>query len=93
VLAIISKHGGAAIAVSTDEAIGEVGEITQREGIFTCPESATVVAGLRKALERGIVDRSECIVAVCTGSGLKSIPTLPIVAERRITSAREIVET
>jgi threonine synthase len=51
------------------------------------------VIGLRKALERGIIDRSERVVAVCTGSGLKSIPTLPDVAERRIASAREIVVT
>jgi len=93
VLAILKKHGGTAIAVSTDQAIEAVGEIARREGIFMCPESATTVVGLRKALERGIIDRSERVVAVCTGSGLKSIPTLPDFTERRITSAREIVVT
>jgi threonine synthase len=93
VLGILKKHGGTAIAVSTDEAIEAVGEVARREGIFMCPESATTVVGLRKALERGIIDRSERVVAVCTGSGLKSIPTLPDFAERRIASAREIVVT
>ena len=90
VLAIIQKHGGAAISVTTDEAIAEVGRIARAEGIFAAPESATIITGLRKALERGVVNRGERIVAVSTGSGLKSIPTLPAVAEHRIKSAAEI---
>lgn len=85
VLEIIRKHGGAAIAVSTDEAIREVGAITKSEGIFPCPESATTTVGLRKALARGILKPGERVVAVCTGSGLKSIPTLPSEPERRVT--------
>lgn len=85
VLEIIRKHGGAAIAVSTDEAIREVGAITKSEGIFPCPESATTTVGLRKALARGILKPGERVVAVCTGSGLKSIPTLPSEPERGVT--------
>ncbi len=92
VLAILRKHGGAAVAVTTDEAIREVGVIAQREGLFACPESATTIAGLRKALARGIVKTGERVVAVCTGSGLKSIPTLPVQIERRVASADEIAE-
>jgi len=90
VLAILRKHGGAAIAVETAEALREVSAIAECEGIFACPESATTIAGIRKALARGIIDGSERIVVVCTGSGLKSIPSLPAHAERRITSAAEI---
>ena len=90
VLAIIQKHGGAAISVTTEEAIAEVGKIAQAEGIFAAPESATIITGLRKALERGIVKPGERIVAVSTGSGLKSIPTLPVVTEHRIKTAADI---
>lgn len=90
VLEILRRHGGGAIAVETSEAIAEVGTIAEHEGIFACPESATTVVGVRKALERGIVKRGERIVAICTGSGLKSIPALPAQAERRIDSASEI---
>jgi threonine synthase len=90
VLAILRKHGGAAIAVETAEAMREVSAIAECEGIFACPESATTIAGIRKALARGIIEGSERIVVVCTGSGLKSIPSLPAHAERRITSAAEI---
>jgi threonine synthase len=90
VLAIIRKNGGAAIGVTTEEAIREVGAIARIEGLFACPESATIITGLRKALARGILRRSERVVAVCTGAGLKSIPMLPAAAERRIESAAEI---
>jgi threonine synthase len=92
VLAILKKHGGAAIAVTTDEAIREVAVMAQREGIFACPESATTIAGLRKALARGIVKTGERVVAVCTGSGLKSIPTLPVQMEQWVASGDQIAE-
>jgi hypothetical protein len=36
------------------------------------------------------VRREERVVVVCTGSGLKSIPTLPTPPETRIASARDI---
>jgi threonine synthase len=90
VLGIIRKYGGAAIAVATEDAISEAGAMARTEGIFSCPESATTIAGVRRALERGIVKRNERIVVVSTGSGLKSIPILPAAPERRITSASEI---
>lgn len=90
VLSIIKANGGAAIAVSTEDAICQVGALAQREGIFACPESATIIAGVREALARGIIKPSERIVAVCTGSGLKSVPTLPAQTERQVTSAEQI---
>src|SRR5688572_4890758 len=90
VLAILRKHGGAAISGTTDEAIREAGVMAEREGIFACPESATTITGLRKALARGVLKPADRVVALCTGSGLKSIPTLPAGAERRIASAAEI---
>lgn len=90
VLDIIRRDGGAAIAVTTEEAIGEVAALARHEGIFACPESATTIAGLRRAIARGIVRAGERVVAVCTGSGLKSIPTLPAQAERRIRRAGDV---
>ena len=90
VLAILHEHGGFAIAVETAEALDAVGAIAEREGLFACPESATTIVGLRKALARGRVHREERVVVVCTGSGLKSISTLPAPPETRIASARNI---
>ena len=84
VLELIRKHGGAAIAVSTADAMAAVDQLAGEEGVFACPESATTLAGLRHALSRGLVRTDEQIVLVNTGSGLKSIssfaaPRFPVV--------------
>jgi len=90
VLEIIRRHGGAALAVTTEEALDAVAEMARAEGVFACPESATTLAGLRKALARGLVESDERVVLVSTGSGLKSIPVLPQPAVRTIGAAAEI---
>lgn len=90
VLALIRKHGGAALAVTTDEAMDAVGRLARQEGIFACPESATTLAGLAKAVARGLVKADERIVILCTGSGLKSIPSLPEAPMKLIESSADI---
>jgi threonine synthase len=90
VLSLIRKYGGAAIAVSVDEANNEVKSLASQEGIFACPESATTVAGLIKALRQGLVMPDERIVIICTGSGLKSIPSAPAGRIKRISNAMGI---
>ncbi len=90
VLALMKKHGGAAISVSTREALAAVDELARDEGIFACPESATTVAGLRKALDLGLVKADEHVVIVNTGSGLKSIPTLAAAHFPVITNSSQI---
>jgi threonine synthase len=76
VLALMRKHGGAAISVSTPDAFAAVDQLARDEGIFACPESATTLAGLRKAIAKKLVKPDEQIVIVNTGSGLKSIPVM-----------------
>ena len=76
VLALMRKYGGAAIAVSTPEALAAVDELACEEGLFACPESATTLAGLRKAVALNMLRPDEHVIIVNTGSGLKSIPTL-----------------
>lgn len=76
VLELIRRHGGGAIAVTAGEACAGVDEMAREEGLFACPESATTLAGLRKALARNWIRADEEAVLISTGSGLKSIPTL-----------------
>jgi threonine synthase len=77
VLKIVRESGGTAITVSNEEALDGVARITKAEGIFPCPESATTLVGLEKAVAAGQVRRDERIVLVSTGSGLKSTAVLP----------------
>ena len=67
----LRESGGDAVVVS-DEAISEGQRLLGGcEGIFAEPASAAGVAGVRTARERGIIDCSESVVVVATGTGLK----------------------
>ena len=77
VLRLIRRTGGSALAVSTAQALEAVAQLAHDEGVFACPESATTLAGLMMALERGLVSRDESVALISTGSGLKSVPSLP----------------
>jgi threonine synthase len=76
--------------VSTADALAAAEEIARHEGIFSCPESATTVAGLKQAITNGSIGRNERIVILNTGSGLKSIPALPAAEIPVISSAAEL---
>ena len=90
VLKLMREHGGGAIAVTSREAFAAVDEMTRDEGLFPCPESATTLAGLRKALARGWIQADEEVVLVSTGSGLKSIPTLEAAYFPTVTTSAEL---
>jgi threonine synthase len=90
VLELMRRYGGAAIGVSRQEALAAVRELAGSEGIFACPEGATTVAGLRKALARGLIDRAAAVVCINTGTGLKSVPLFPPEPAPTIASAGDI---
>jgi len=69
-LRAIELTDGMAIDV-TDEEIGEAKETIGRDGIGCEPASATTLAGLRKLVAAGIVDRDAVVAAVLTGHALK----------------------
>ena len=68
---------GTAVAVSEAEILGGVKEIGQSEGLFVCPEGGATLAGLRRLVEQGWIDREERVVLFNTGSGLKYLDVLP----------------
>jgi threonine synthase len=70
-LQAIQDSKGAAISVSDKEIVDAVGLLAKLEGIFAEPASATTIAGLEKLVKEGEIDRSERVVCVITGMGLK----------------------
>jgi threonine synthase len=68
---------GTAVAVSEAEILWGVKEIGQSEGLFVCPEGGAALAGLRRLVEQGWIDRGERVVLFNTGSGLKYLDALP----------------
>jgi threonine synthase len=73
-LRVVRATGGGGVKV-TDEAILEaIAALARRTGVFAEPAGAAPLAGLRVALEEGLVDRDERVVLLVTGSGLKDVP-------------------
>jgi threonine synthase len=71
VLNAARESGGKCLAVSDDELMDGVSDISKHEGIFVCPEGAATYAALIKMLAEGSVDKDEQVVLFNTGSGLK----------------------
>jgi threonine synthase len=67
----IRESGGLAVTVSDDEIIEAIGFLGRNEGIFAEPAAAASVAALQKLAAQGTVSRSEHIVLLVTGNGLK----------------------
>ena len=69
----IKESGGTMIAVSDEEILDSMRVTARLGGVFGEPAGVAGVAGLKKAIEKGIVKVEESAVAVITGNGLKDI--------------------
>ena len=75
-LAAIRKTGGTAISVTDAEILKMQRDLARMEGIGVEPASAASVAGVRRLVGDGIIDRNERIVCVVTGHLLKDPETV-----------------
>ncbi len=71
VLQAIKESHGTAETVSDKQILEAQRDLASKEGIFVEPASAASIAGLRKSRETGLIDRSDLVVCVTTGHGLK----------------------
>jgi len=70
-IAARDESGGTIGAVSDTEILAAYRELAANEGVFVEPASAASVAGLRKAVDEGLVEAGERVVCTVTGHGLK----------------------
>jgi threonine synthase len=75
-LTAIRKTGGLAESVTDDEILRMQRDLARKEGIGVEPASAASVAGIRKLVENGMIDRDERVVCVVTGHLLKDPDTV-----------------
>jgi len=75
-LRAIRDSGGNAVAVSDDDIISAILLLGRKTGIFAEPAGATGLAGLRKAIDEGIIGPRETVAVIITGSGLKDPQSL-----------------
>ena len=67
----IKRSNGTAESVSDEEIIAAQKMLASLEGIGVEPASASTIAGLKKLVEKGVVDKDERVVCVATGNILK----------------------
>jgi len=76
VLHAIRMSKGTADYVTDEEILGMQRDLARKEGIGVEPASAASVAGVKKLVETGVIDRDERIVCVVTGHLLKDPETV-----------------
>ena len=67
-----TQTNGAYLTVTDDAIIAAIGELG-KVGVFTEPAGATAYAGMKKALEEGILTGEDRILVLNTGNGLKDV--------------------
>jgi len=72
VLRDVRETGGGFVAVSDESLKEAVAAIASTSGIIAEPAAAAAWAGLEPAVAAGLVNRDESVVALITGTGLKT---------------------
>jgi threonine synthase len=85
-LKAVQSSKGTCLKVSDREILEAAALLAKSEGIFAEPAAASTIAGLKKLVDLGYVDRDEEVVCVITGAGLKD----PITARRFVKKARSL---
>ncbi|HYA33747.1 MAG TPA: threonine synthase [Candidatus Bathyarchaeia archaeon] len=80
-LRAIRESGGLAESVTDEEILKAQKDLARLEGIGVEPASAASIAGLRKLIDQGTIDRDEIVACVATGHLLKD-PEVVLKASR-----------
>lgn len=67
----LEESGGTSVLVEDEAILDAEVLLGSTEGIYTEPAGATPIAGVRKALDEGIIQQDETVVVCSTGFGLK----------------------
>jgi threonine synthase len=80
----IRDSKGTAETVTDDEILEAQKALARSEGLFVEPASASSIAGLKKLVGNGEIDRNEVVVCIATGHGLKDPDTAIRISEKPI---------
>jgi len=86
----IRNSGGTAETVTDDEILEAQKMLSRLEGLFVEPASASSIAGLKKLVENGVIDKDERVVCVTTGHGLKDPDTAIRMSEKPVEVDAEV---
>ena len=69
----VRESNGIAVNVSDEEILEAMRLLGRTQGIFGEPAGVTGTAGVKKALELGLIDPDATVVSIVTGNGLKDV--------------------
>jgi threonine synthase len=69
----IRQSNGVAVNVSDEEILSAMRLLGRTQGVFGEPAGVTGTAGVKKALELGLIDKNASVVSLVTGNGLKDV--------------------
>ncbi len=69
----IEESNGVTVNVSDEEILGAMRLLGRTSGVFAEPAGATATAGIKKAIEAGLIEKDASIVSIVTGNGLKDV--------------------
>ena len=72
-LKAVRESGGIAVNVSDEEILEAMRLLGRTQGVFGEPAGVTGTAGVKKALELGLIDPDATVVSIVTGNGLKDV--------------------
>ncbi|SMD20615.1 threonine synthase [Kibdelosporangium aridum] len=72
VLEVVRRDGGAMVSVTDDALLSAVATLAGRAGVGAEPAGAAALAGLEKAIEHDLINRTETIVLLVTGREVKA---------------------
>jgi len=82
----IRESNGLALTVSDSEIFAAELQIAKLEGMFAEPASSATIAALKKLIEMGKIDKSNSVVCLITGSGLKATDILQALTKKQKTA-------
>lgn len=85
-LKAIKESRGLAVTVSDEEIFSAEREVAKFEGIFAEPASAATYAAAKKLANQGFIDKTDKVVCLITGSGLKATDVLQVLTKKRKTA-------
>jgi len=87
----LEESRGTAYSFDDGDILRAVGELGSMEGVFAEPASAATICGARMLVDDGTADRSDTVVCVVTGSGLKVPDSITEVLKPRLNAAWDLV--
>jgi threonine synthase len=88
----VTESGGAFVSVCDEEILESIPMLARKAGVFGEPAGVAGAAGVKRAVEVGVVGKSESVAIIMTGNGLKDIQSAMRTVGRAIPVRPEMEE-